>query len=421
MSKSKTSQHHALVDQTLSYAIASNIIHLYSEDQELDGRIVTVDERKLVNFGSCSYLGLETDERLKAGAIDAVRRYGTQFSASRAYMSISLYKELEEELESIFSGSVMVAPTTTLGHLSAIPVLVGENDAVILDHQVHASVQMAAQLLRPRGIRVDLIRHNRMDQLEHKIQKLQKDHDKVWYFADGIYSMFGDYAPMEELKDLLNKYPALHLYIDDAHGVGWFGQNGQGVASTFLGGHERVYIAASFAKSFGTGGGAIIFPNKKIHQQVRKLGSTITFSGPIQPATLGATIAAARVLRSAEHLPMQDSLREKIAFFNREAAIKNLNQPIPTDTPIGYIRIGDTETTFEVIQRLMRHGYYVNTAVYPSVPYKDAGIRITIHNHLRKADIAGLLECVRYEIDKVQHEMEHEKASLIRLSQTTEA
>ncbi|MCI4666968.1 MAG: aminotransferase class I/II-fold pyridoxal phosphate-dependent enzyme [Bacteroidia bacterium] len=412
MSNTKTSQHLALVDQTLSYAIASNIIHLYSEDQKLDGRIITTNGKELINFGSCSYLGLETDERLKAGAIDAINRYGTQFSSSRAYMSLSLYKDLEIELENIFAGSVMVSPTTTLGHLAAIPVIVGDNDAIILDHQVHASVQMATQLLRPRGIKVDLIRHNRMDQLEHKIKKLQKKHDKVWYFADGIYSMFGDYAPIEELNELLNRYPSFHLYIDDAHGIGWCGQKGQGVANTFMGGQEKVYIAASFAKSFGTGGGAIIFPNKKIHQTVRKCGSTITFSGPIQPPTLGATIASAKLHQSSALEPLQESLRDKIALFNREAAIKGLEQPVPTDTPICYIRIGDTSTTFEVIQRVMAHGYYVNTAIYPSVPYKDAGIRITINNHLRNEDITGLLSCIRHEIDMVSKEMKSEKESL---------
>ncbi len=416
MKKSKTAQHLALWDQTFSYAIAAGIIHRYAEDDHLQGRTITLDDKEMVNFGSCSYLGLEQDERLKAGAMDAIRRYGVQFSSSRAYLSIKLYKDLEEELEKIFQGSVMISPSVTMGHLSAIPVLVEDEDAVILDHQVHASVQMTIQLLRARSIRVEQIRHNRMDMLESRIKKLQKDHKRIWFFADSVYSMFGDYVPFEDLKSLMDKYPALHLYIDDAHGIGWFGRKGQGVASTFMGGHEKVYIAASLNKSFAAGGGALIFPNKKIHERVRKTGSTITFSGPIQPPSLGAAMASAKLHQSSELPLLQEELKRRVNCFNREAAIKGLEQPIPSDTPIGFIRIGDTEATFEIVQRLMKRGFFVNTAAYPSVPYKEAGIRITLHNHLEESDIVDLVSCLDLEIKAVLEEMEVERESVIQLS-----
>ncbi|MEZ4464970.1 MAG: aminotransferase class I/II-fold pyridoxal phosphate-dependent enzyme [bacterium] len=110
-------------------------------------------------------------------------------------------------LGQIFHKPLLVSASTTLGHMAALPVLVRDEDAVILDLQVHHSVQTAAQLLKARGIPLHIIRHNDMDQfLELKIRHLQNRHRRIWYLADGVYSMFGDFAPMDRLTDLMNRY-----------------------------------------------------------------------------------------------------------------------------------------------------------------------------------------------------------------------
>ena len=93
--------------------------------------IINIDGKPVVHFGSCSYLGLEFDERLKQGAIDAINTSGTQFSSSRAYLSVSHYGEFEQLLNQIFDAHCIITPTTTLGHISAIPILVNDDDAVI--------------------------------------------------------------------------------------------------------------------------------------------------------------------------------------------------------------------------------------------------------------------------------------------------
>src|SRR4051812_3701305 len=143
-------------------------------DESFDGRTVTLEGSSRINFGSCSYLGLELDPRLKQATIDAVLRYGTQFSSSRGYLSSPQYDELETLLGELFGGHVLVTPTTSLGHLSVLPVLVESGDAVLLDHQVHASVQMAANQLRVKGTPVDLVRHNNLERLEAMIERLSK-------------------------------------------------------------------------------------------------------------------------------------------------------------------------------------------------------------------------------------------------------
>src|SRR5271154_1815238 len=131
--KSKHEQILEIVDQVLTASHKLGVTHNIAEDYEFNGRQIHINGQELINFGSCSYLGLELDPRLKAGVIDAVQRYGTQFSTSRVYVSAPLYKEVEDLLGKMFNQPVILAPSTTLGHISNIPVLIGDNDAVILD------------------------------------------------------------------------------------------------------------------------------------------------------------------------------------------------------------------------------------------------------------------------------------------------
>ena len=176
-----------MTDRVISEVARQGLIHHVAEDYALDGRSIHLNGQPLINFTLCSYLGLEMDSRLKQGVIDAVKRYGTQFAASRAYVAIALYEELETLLTEIFGGHVLVTPTTTLGHIAALPVIVGQNHAVILDQMVHNSVQTAAALLSGRGTHVETIPHSRMDTLEERIAALSDAHEAVWYLADGVY------------------------------------------------------------------------------------------------------------------------------------------------------------------------------------------------------------------------------------------
>lgn len=109
-----------IIDMGLSHGLAQRT----TEDEVFNGRTICLNGRHVLNFALCSYLELEQDSRLKQGTIDAVTRYGTQFAISRAYMSATPYTELEVLLEELFEGHVLATPTTTLGHIAALPVLI---------------------------------------------------------------------------------------------------------------------------------------------------------------------------------------------------------------------------------------------------------------------------------------------------------
>ena len=384
----------ALVDDAFKQAISRGLAHLTAEDELLSGRTLTLGGRRQVNFGSCSYVGLETDLRLKNEACDAVARYGVQFASSRAYVSCPPYRELERLLEALFEAPLVVAQTTTLAHFAALPLLVGKQDAVICDELAHSSIAAVLPTLRAQGASAAFVRHGRMDRLEEMVTALGRRHPRVWYLADGIYSMHGDPAPVRALGDLLSRYEQLHLYLDDSHGLSWSGRHGRGhvLGSGPL--PPRTVVVASLAKAFSAGGAVLVFPDAETARLVRTCGSTLIFSGPLQPALLGAGIASARVHLSNEIHDRQRKLRERIRLFNGLAEEAGISLASTAETPIRFVTTGDGEATYRFAAELMKEGYFTNTAVFPAVSRGRGGLRIALTVHQTLDDVRGLIDAI---------------------------
>lgn len=381
-----------IVNQVASIAAKLGIVHNSTEDLVLDGRHITIRGQKLLYFGSCGYLGLEHDPRLKAGAIDAINRYGTQFSSSRAYVSSGYYKESEDLLSKMFNGKkVLLLQSLTVGHMSNIPILVGNDDAVIMDSQVHDSVQTAVQFLKNRDIHVELVRHNRMDMLESRIKALKSDYRKIWYMADGVYSMQGDFAPIKELYQLADQYEQLNLYIDDIHGMSWAGPNGTGYVLSQGEYHPRLYLTTGLTKAFGTAGGLLVYPDEAEFQLVKNTSKAFIFSIQMPPMILGATVEAAKIHLSPEIYDFQNELKAKMLFFNETA--KKLGLPLINETlsPIGFIGVGKPDVGYNMVRRMMNKGFYFNLSVFPSVSYNNTGLRIPVNRMHTFEDISNLL------------------------------
>lgn len=383
-----------MVDDALTDGISRGVGYLTAEDDHLGGRFVTLRGRRHVNFGSCSYLGLETDLRLKNGACDAVARYGVQFASSRSYVSCPPYAELERLLARMFEAPLVVAQTTTLAHFAALPILVGKQDAVICDQLVHHSVQAVLPTLAAAGTVCRFVRHNRIDRLDDTVRRLSERHRRIWYLADGVYSMHGDPAPLPELHELVSRHDRLSLYIDDAHGITWTGRNGRG---TVLGGGPlppRTVVVASLAKAFSAGGAVMIFPDAETARLVRTCGSTLIFSGPLQPALLGAAIASARIHLSSEIADRQRRLANRIRLFNALAAVRGLPLGSTAATPIRFVGTGENDVTYGLAAELMNDGFYVNTAVFPAVSRGHGGLRVALTLHQTRNDIADLVDAI---------------------------
>src|SRR5690606_1880195 len=156
------------VHDVFTDAIKAGVLHLHAEGKKLTGRHIEIKGRQLSHFGTTGYLGLEQDTRLKAAALHAIEHYGTQFPISKSYISHPLYQQLEEQVYAMYGQPVVITKNSTLGHMGVIPSIVKDQDAIILDHQVHWSVQNAAKILKTRSIPIALIRHSDLNMLEDK-------------------------------------------------------------------------------------------------------------------------------------------------------------------------------------------------------------------------------------------------------------
>lgn len=391
----------------------NQVLHLYAQDEKMDGTHLTINGNKALHFGTCGYLGLEQHEKMKEAAIQAIHNYGVQFPMSKSYVSNPLYAELENLVQTMYNAPVVISKNCTLSHLATIPTIVRENDAVIMDHQVHSSVQAAVQKLLAKGVRVEMIRHNNLEMLEETILRIKDKHEKIWYMADGVYSMYGDFAPVKEMIELAQKYDQLYLYVDDAHGMSWAGKHGTGYVMSQMpdGLYEKMVLTATMGKGFGACGGLTIFPNKEWHHQVKIFGGPLTFSVQLEPPILGSAIASAKIHLSDEISQMQEELQQKIAYTN--ALIKNTRVPLiaENNSPIFFIGTGAMSMTNRLIQRLITDGIYVNAAPFPAVPAKNTGVRITISLHNSYKDIEELVDKLSYHFDEALDEVgqTHEK------------
>lgn len=383
----------SLLRRASSAAVASGLGGQLIEDQQFVGDSIIIRGQKVANFGLCSYLGLGTDERVIAGAIDATRRFGTSYSSSIAYTALGLYGDLRERLTEMFDAEVILAGTTTLAHLAALPPLIPSQALVLVDGQVHASVLSVLPTLRGGGSEVEVIPHSDLERLGLRLEEAGTRRP-VWYLTDGVFSMHGDSAPVERIHELLSSHTNLHVYVDDAHGFGWDGPKGRGNYLKRSGWHERLVISVGMAKSFGTAGGIIATSNGDFADRIRLAGSPLVFGGPIPPPTLGASIASAEIHLSSGLLQLQRDLGDRIRFVNEFSVEIGLPLMVREHNPLWFMEVGDFGDSFALAEQMKASGFYLNPAVFPAVPRGHGGVRFTVTNYNSLTQIEDMLTCL---------------------------
>ncbi len=401
MAKVKRNNFLETVNEVFTAAKDAGVLHLYAEGDHFSGRTIQVKNKELFHFGTTGYLGLEQDKRLKQEAIAAIQKYGTQFPLSKTYISHPLYKTLEEQIHKMYGHPVIITKNSTLGHLGVIPSIVADQDAIVLDHQVHWSVQSAAYTLKSRSVTITMIRHNDLQMLEDKIKELIPKHKRIWYMMDGIYSMYGDYAPILELESLCKRYPQLYLYCDDVHGMSWAGKNGTGyVLSQLSKLSANILIFGTLSKTFGASGAFLVCSDVKMYHRIKTFGGPLTFSAQLEPASVGAAIASSKIHLSPEIYSLQAALKERIDLFNKLLSQTDLPLISQNNSPVFYIGTGMPKTGYNFVNRLMNEGFFVNLGIYPAVPVKNTGTRITISLHNQPEEIQKLVAAMVYHFPK---------------------
>lgn len=339
-----------------------------SSDQDT---VVMIDGKPVLMFGSNSYLGLTNHPRIKEGSIKAIEKYGTGCAGSRFLNgTLDIHVELEERLAKLVGkDEAMVYATGFTVNSGVIPCLCGREDYLLLDKLNHASIIEGSRLSLAKQFKY---KHNDMESLEKFLKNCDSDKIKL-IVSDGVFSMEGDVCELPEIMKLAKKYNA-SVMIDEAHSLGFFGENGAGVCEHFGMSKDVELIMGTFSKSLATIGG-FIASNKDVINYLRHHSRTFIFSASITPSATGAVLAALDVMK-------EETWRPKQLWANTNRMISSLRaagfEMSNTTTPIIPLYVRDNEKTFRLTSMLMQDGVFVNPVVSPAVPSEDTLIRISL-------------------------------------------
>ena len=365
-------------------------------------KITFTDGTELIEFLSCSYLGLDQDTRILSAASNHLDASGINFAVSRTRLRMEDFVILESLLQQIFFGGFTTTFSSLhVAHIGMIPLITsGEMPSFpikyngvlnLIDTHAHASLKINRGLMLQFG-ETRLLDINDANLLEQTLKKTQQENRTPVIFADGICSM-GGMTNVITLFQLLEKYDG-YAYLDDAHGISVFGQQGCGYVLDKLGFfHPRLILAASLSKGFGTNGGAISVPTKEDDEIIKRFCSTYIFGNPIAFPIVSASIASAELHLSGEILPLQEKLHKNKQLFDQNLSAKTNVINHGTASPVRAIRIGNEERTIDAAIKLRQYGFAVSAAMYPTVEKGQSILRITISSNHEADDIIRLCQC----------------------------
>src|SRR5437588_518910 len=305
-------------------------------------RSIRVNGRRVVNFGSDSFLGLDQDERVKEALVRGIRTWGTHNGASRAFASVRANIEAEEQIACwLGTEAALIYPSVTLANIGAIPGLVSRHDLLVVDEHAHNSIQEGAKIAKANGVRVVNFSHCNPADLERVLRAVQPYRVAV-VAIDGVYSMTGALPPLVALDTVARRYDAV-LYVDDAHATAVLGRQGRGTVLDALGNYDNTFVVGSLSKGFSCAGG-FIGCREQFKLLLKMRSNTYIFGGPVPPAYLDGICTVCDILNSDEYLLLSGRLRRNLRQLQAGLLAMGLTV-MGGQTPIVSVLVGDEEDT----------------------------------------------------------------------------
>ncbi|RCK75560.1 MAG: 2-amino-3-ketobutyrate coenzyme A ligase [Anaerolineae bacterium] len=350
------------------------------------GAWLVVDGKKVLNFCSNNYLGLANHPKVVQAAREAMEKYGVGPAAVRTIAgTMDLHVELEKRLAA-FKGveSAITFQSGFNANLATIPALVGKDDVIFSDELNHASIIDGCRLSGAK-----IVRYNHCDpqDLEKALFEERRNHPRALVVTDGVFSMDGDIAPLDQIYEVTKKHDAI-LMVDDAHGEGVLGRGGRGIVDHYqLHGKVDVEIG-TLSKAFGVVGG-VVAGNSLIVEWLRQRGRPFLFSSAMTVPDTAACLASLEILESSTELV--DRLWENTRFFKEEMrkAGFDLGKSV---TPITPVMLGEAPLAQEFSKALFEEGVFAMAIGFPTVPRGKARIRVMISAAHQKEDLERGLE-----------------------------
>jgi glycine C-acetyltransferase len=345
------------------------------------GAWLEVEGKQVLNFCSNNYLGLANHPKVIEAVQVAIRKYGVGPGAVRSIAgTMQLHIDLERRLakfkrveSSITFQSGFNANTAT------IPALVGKGDMIFSDELNHASIIDGSRLA---GAEIIRYKHADAEDLERVIREAEGKYRRALIITDGVFSMDGDVAPLDEIYKVSSKYDIL-LLVDDAHGEGVLGEGGRGIVDHFKL-HGKVDIeVGTFSKAFGVMGGAVA-GNPVVVEWLRQRGRPFLFSSAMTVPDAAACIASIDILESSTELV--DRLWENARYFKAEMKRLGFNTGV-SSTPITPVMLGEAPLAQEFSRSLFEEDVFAMPLGFPTVPAGKARIRVMISAAHSRTDL----------------------------------
>jgi glycine C-acetyltransferase len=341
-----------------------------------------VDGKEVIMFCSNNYLNLSNHPRLIKGAIEATKKYGAGSGSVRAIAgTMDIHMEVEKKLAN-FKGTEasLIYQTGFAANAGLIPQLVGKGDVIISDELNHGSIIDGVRLTKADRA---VYKHCDMGELEKVLKDANaKKYRRILIITDGVFSMDGDIAPMDEIVKLGNEYGAM-TYADDAHGEGVIGPDGRGIGAHFnIEGKIDVEMG-TFSKAYGVVGGLVAGSRDLVNFAFNK-SRTWLLSGSHPPAVAGAQLAAIEVLETEpEHVK---NLWDNTNYFKKELKSMGFNTG-ESKTPITPVIVGESSVAKTLSNRLYEEGVFALPIVFPMVARDKARIRTMMNAGLTRKDL----------------------------------
>ena len=341
--------------------------------------------RHTILAGTNNYLGMTFDPSCVDAGIKAIKEQGTGTTGSRmANGSFAAHTALEKDLADFFQMPYgMVFSTGYAANLGTLSALVTPGDTVLLDADCHASLYDGCQM---SGANLFRFRHNDVESLEKRLQRLGDKAENCLVIIEGMYSVLGDTAPLARIVELKKRYGAL-LLVDEAHSLGVYGENGRGVAEAEGVLEDIDFVVGTFSKSLGAMGGFCVSPHPEL-DLIRYVSRPFIFTASSSPSIIASTHEALRQIKA------QPELRETLwRNANRlYEGLKSLGLHLgPQVSPVVAVRLSEKEEALSDWNRLLEAGVYTNLMIPPASPDRFSYLRCSVSAAHSTEQLEGII------------------------------
>jgi glycine C-acetyltransferase len=358
---------------------------LYKEERVIatpqGPRIAVVGGREVLNFCANNYLGLANDPRVVAAAKASYDRWGYGLSSVRFICGTqALHKELEAKLSGFLGAEDTILYSSCFDANGGLfETLLGPEDAVISDELNHASIIDGVRLCKAMRFRY---KNRDMNDLEEQLREAEGARLRL-IATDGVFSMDGTIAPLDDICDMAEQYRAA-VMIDDSHATGVLGKFGRGTHEYHAVEKRVDIITGTLGKALGGASGGFMSGRKEIVELLRQRSRPYLFSNTLAPAIAATTIAVLDMLSQSTEL--RDRLADNTKYFRGGMRRHGFNIP-DSDHPICPIILGDAALAAKMARMMLDEGVYVIGFSYPVVPRDKARIRVQISAAHTQADL----------------------------------